>query len=687
VTIENDRNLYPFPICLGIPGVGKTRLLEEWERVFDAIGVSKTRRLGLLVVYHNGHATQKVEEGFPITMTFAWRMIHRYFFEGITHFNVFMLILSYLPRQLTIVDAIRLILEAEGIDIDSRGLSDEPFSFYLGVDEFQAIHPDNWEPLLSELLSVSQSFAVRKIFLYPLFAGTEFTRLIASNLTHCVKIKIPFLKNYDSIAAHLYPQMVTDAKFQSYLYTLGNIPRLIFEFSRLMQPNHSPAQMIANRKGVLDKFSNQWDGLPRELLLRIVAYSVSGIPVDVSEVLPDSQMTWQKLADRGLLEFSVVTNDLDEETRIIVPYAAVLKVTAKFRQISSSSPAEVRFIHSLKLLQDKLTSDGTQPWCCWELFGAHFHALRMNAFLILGFAHVPLEMLFPAARCNFGLDGIVSVSLRPTQVITAEDPFSESTELESIREGGRTMNSFNLESLDFCYVVCNGENGKGVDIFFLLPKVGGGYFLVLDQRKREAAALEKKKVSNYLDLMPSCKRADVTVIRCIFSSLAKIGPRFVDISPHTVLFSREELLLYHTSLAYHPFAQCRVNIHFANQSLLESVLSGIHKNTKVIAKGIMRLIQENQHPFLCFSDLVTKYQENFGVTLSPRLASVLYFPQEEVNSHEVCDEEIDGEDEMNNGLIIPDTAAKGPSAPGGGLETEGEVEKKKGTKRKNQDEE
>jgi hypothetical protein len=38
---ERDRTLFPIAACIGMSGLGKTRMLEEWERLFEAAGVSK----------------------------------------------------------------------------------------------------------------------------------------------------------------------------------------------------------------------------------------------------------------------------------------------------------------------------------------------------------------------------------------------------------------------------------------------------------------------------------------------------------------------------------------------------------------------------------------------------------------------------------------------------------------------
>ena len=49
-----------FRLVLCLSGLGNTRMLEEWERVFDLAQIPRTR-LGALVLYYNGHKPQPIE--------------------------------------------------------------------------------------------------------------------------------------------------------------------------------------------------------------------------------------------------------------------------------------------------------------------------------------------------------------------------------------------------------------------------------------------------------------------------------------------------------------------------------------------------------------------------------------------------------------------------------------------------
>jgi hypothetical protein len=76
-----DRAHRKIPACSGLSGLGKTQMLEEWERVFDLAEIPQNR-LGVLVLYYNGHMPKPIERLMTIEASFSWRLLHRIFIEG-----------------------------------------------------------------------------------------------------------------------------------------------------------------------------------------------------------------------------------------------------------------------------------------------------------------------------------------------------------------------------------------------------------------------------------------------------------------------------------------------------------------------------------------------------------------------------------------------------------------------------
>ncbi|KAG9405243.1 hypothetical protein AC1031_004351 [Aphanomyces cochlioides] len=68
------------PVCAGLSGLGKSRMLEEWENMFDLADIHEPR-LGALVLYYNGHKPHVIEGSMTMEASFSWRILHRLFIE------------------------------------------------------------------------------------------------------------------------------------------------------------------------------------------------------------------------------------------------------------------------------------------------------------------------------------------------------------------------------------------------------------------------------------------------------------------------------------------------------------------------------------------------------------------------------------------------------------------------------
>ena len=76
-----DKEVRKIPVCSGLSGLGKTRMLEEWEQIFDKAEIG-SHRLGVLVPYYNGFLPQPVEKCMTIEASFSWRLLYRCFLHG-----------------------------------------------------------------------------------------------------------------------------------------------------------------------------------------------------------------------------------------------------------------------------------------------------------------------------------------------------------------------------------------------------------------------------------------------------------------------------------------------------------------------------------------------------------------------------------------------------------------------------
>jgi hypothetical protein len=133
-----DRAQPKIPVCSGLSGLGKTRMLEEWERVFDLAKIPQNR-LGALVLYYNGHMPQPIERLMTIEASFSWRLLHRLFIEGNGDgFADFMKHRS--PKNACDLD-LRTALKIIRSQLITRGgiKDSECLHIFLGIDEYQSI--------------------------------------------------------------------------------------------------------------------------------------------------------------------------------------------------------------------------------------------------------------------------------------------------------------------------------------------------------------------------------------------------------------------------------------------------------------------------------------------------------------------------------------------------------------------
>jgi hypothetical protein len=154
--------------------------------------------------------------------------------------------------------------------------------------------------------------------------------------------------------------------------------------------------------------------------------------------------------------------------------------------------------------------------------------MRINALLVVEGKDVlicPLSDVFAGSLMGGNLKG--EVILRPIEVVSTSELFSADLGAE-VKRKHSTVDCFKWlkgESVNgnlYSYVLINGTNGKGVDIFFALKKASGdGYFIITDQRKRVAAnsisdTTLKSLVEN-ASIVPKCAGEESMVVVGIFN--------------------------------------------------------------------------------------------------------------------------------------------------------------------------
>jgi hypothetical protein len=251
-----------------------------------------------------------------------------------------------------------------------------------------------------------------------------------------------------------------------------------------------------------------------------------------------------------------------------------------------------------------------EAWEKWEHFGAYYYALRLNAFLLLGYSSVTIgRLLGPSVKAHEEVL-MVEVCLRPAKVFFSQNPLSTDMDLGSIDQRAHMFYSVSAFDLEECFVFCNGTNGAGVDIFFALKAMyGGGYVLITDQRKLDCKPLTTVLLQ---DLSAKAKAVFPAVenIKCVVfvicSALANFVKRKVNIPGSCVAMGRDELFTFHGPLSRSVAAFARANINIANQTWLSVFLFNNNPNQ---AKAFINQRKLTKITFSKLSEFVKVYSE------------------------------------------------------------------------------
>jgi hypothetical protein len=580
-----DRAQHKIPVCSGLSGLGKTRMLEEWERVFDLAEIPQTR-LGALVLYYNGHMPQPIERVMIIEASFSWRLLHRLFIEGNGDgFADFMK--NRLPGNARELD-LRISLKIIRSQLITRGDLDESecLHMFLGIDEYQSIEDVKGVKrtkiggLLQDLLdSLGDILAspVDGIRLYPMFAGTDLSVMSIANSSKTETIRVPM----SLLSASQIEEAVGAVSKGSILLGYSPVRRHLFYFGGVarwatqyiekllarmekLEDNEVPSLDFFESafRQIRDTFVRKWNEsiLNQKLLkgtdfLILAAYSVSGRSV---ELYFNEEVSWARLRDSSVCL-------IDDSGAVSIPYA-MFHLIANWEISAFKDEAYKAFVSTLKSLIEKvdnLESDKA-PWQLWEVFGAHFHALRINALIILKFEKVALLDLFKGALVN-GCDQFVC--LKTMDVIETEDKFNENLG-DFVGVKGHYDDKRNWRQKG--YVVLNGESGKGVDIFYCLDKSEEeGQIVVTDQRKRISGSLGAAKVGLLLE-----KARIMSSVVCLFSCFTTSSVERGNIPKDCCLVSYSQTRAYHGALWVHPAASPCINVNLASLSYLKMVFKG-----------------------------------------------------------------------------------------------------------------
>jgi hypothetical protein len=600
---SNEKETRKIPICTGIPGLGKTRILEEWQLIFDVATIPSHPRLGILISYNNGFNPTPVEQRLNIEASFSWRLLYQVFVYGNcgeerTFKRWFRDFLPVNGDELTLSITLEVIqMKLSKLSKMSEG---ETLHLFIGVDEYQEIQKlkgtniaveEPLQTLIEHLGSlISPTVEATKIRIYPMFAGTDFEIISTANSSKTETIRLSMnlllpheiIKAIESIpeASHFLRQKVV----VRHLFFLGGLPRWTIEYIKglkeIVKHRFEKNVTIDEAEDVFKKieahYTHKWStkfNLDAAALVMLAAYSISAFKIFEGDKNIGG-ISWKRLRDGGvcLLNDGIVT----------VPYPIIHQIYY-YNPRSDDSEAIVCFISCVKDLVDKIDTQlyDKTAWMLWEDFGAYFHALRINAFLIIRKYEIKVKELFNGAMVN-GCD--IEVLLKPMKVKRTRDRISDQLKCTICEKDNVEIQHNWLED---GLVVINGESGQGVDIFFSLKTVDGKIIVITDQRKRDSKKLGTLSINTLLEKAKIIPNVDhLLVIPCLFSVFANPRISSEDLLLNSVFVCSKQSSDYFSLFRAHPAASPFIFINDTTAIHLGNLLSGTNKID--VAKNILK---------------------------------------------------------------------------------------------------
>ena len=195
---NKDRNSRPIPVCTGIPGLGKTRLMEECASTVLNMTLIPGKRISGIVSFGNdGNSFGQFDELLGIQCSFAWRVLHMFFKA---HYSFEDWIREKSPKNRR---QMSLKLALSVIEQHWSQKTKESILVFIGIDEYQRLGQDKLNSLLDNLCDVSCRTTDSKLSFFCMLAGTDLnmTRIARTSHPNTERTPIRFLTHMESIKA------------------------------------------------------------------------------------------------------------------------------------------------------------------------------------------------------------------------------------------------------------------------------------------------------------------------------------------------------------------------------------------------------------------------------------------------------------------------------------------------------
>ncbi|KAI9327218.1 hypothetical protein BDR26DRAFT_940618 [Obelidium mucronatum] len=598
---STDRNTRPIPVCSGVPGLGKTRLLKECATtVMDMTGIDGMRLSVIISFGTDGNRYGSMDDYLGIQCSFAWRVLHS-FFKAQHKFEKWMLTKSPTNRKELTLDTVLSTIEFHWAKKFPRT---KKFLVFLGIDEYQQLgSQENLNLLLDSLCDSSCISKNSRVALFLMLAGTDpnMTRIARTSHASTKRIPISFLTHAESMHAigpyisSVHPGFVVSDAFAQNVYYLGGVPRLLTKFAELVVnmdlKDLLEIKLRLAREEVLLELAHPQ--LSVADTLKLLAISFTNTPIKnllvcpfKNSLVPSAQSwNWNQMVSHGICL-------VQEGGCIRVPFHVVHQLLSR-----TANESDCLDEYQLALLSslDDLSKNVEVPlpnvpsWLSWESFGAHFYCLRINSFLVLGRKKLALSDLLRGAQFNNSAVFETQVQIQVANVFKSNEAYGPELQ-RNITHTELNSNTSDWLDGEILQVVLNREGATGVDIFFALKCADNdGYIVVLDQRKRLASEIHQADLSTYKSKVPEhptfLKNLNVKSVLGLMSIYSKA--RFEKIPNSTFIVSAPDSGYFHGSLVDHPGCSIAIDVNSGLKTSIQQLFVGTQQKRKEWSENII----------------------------------------------------------------------------------------------------
>ncbi|KAF1778310.1 hypothetical protein GQ600_26818 [Phytophthora cactorum] len=367
------------------------------------------------------------------------------------------------------------------------------------------------------------------------------------------------------------------------LFSLGGVPRWVVEYLLELRSCLQSGVDVVPLNSINKCFVNVWTKyveaylssplIETQTLVRLAAVAVSGLTVNPQDTI--SGHKWSRLRDSSLCLLIPRESSTVGACDVRVPYTLLANI-GSLKTLATK--AEQDFATALMDMSEMVDSTmfALQPWQSWEVFGACFYAVRINACWCLGTRRDAGRSSAWHADC-FGV--------RKHLVLLLLAHFTTINQLEK---------SIGVEWLHCSEWRC----GAGVDIFFALKDAATDNVVVfVDQRNDNSS---RSELSWQAECLPDfLVKEGARLVRGVMNCVSAPNLATYVVPRDCFLLSRDETEQFHGTWPCTP----SISINSACKTALKTLLRGSGKEVDEAVEEILKKRKESSEGFSTSEEL------------------------------------------------------------------------------------